>query len=185
MSLRNTSAEWGALSKALHWLVTIGLVVLVYLGLKQAGMDSGDEKTYIRFIHASIALVVFVLMTVRLVWRFMNEVPGHPAGVPAWQRASATLIHWGLYVAVYIQLIAGGMTVATGGNPLPFFGIFSIPLPVAEDSDAHHFWEEVHEATWIIVAVLVVMHVVAALYNHFVLRNEVLRRMTSGIKGAA
>lgn len=181
MGLRNTTVEWGSLAKALHWLIAIGLVVLVYLGLEQAGMERGDEKSYIRFVHGSIALAVFVLMTIRLIWRFLNEVPGHPAGMPPWQRASAVIVHWGLYAAVFVQLTAGFMTVATGGRPLPFFGIFSVPLPVAKDADAHHFWEEIHEFTWTIIAALVVIHILGALYNHFVLKNDVLKRITSGV----
>ncbi len=55
--------------------------------------------------------------------------------------ALAKTLHW-----------LGAMTVATGGKGLPFFGWFSIPLPV-----------------------------LAALYNHFVARNGVLRRMTVGV----
>jgi cytochrome b561 len=40
MGLKNTSAEYGALAKALHWLVAIGLFALIYLGLEQAGRKS-------------------------------------------------------------------------------------------------------------------------------------------------
>jgi len=36
----------------------------------------------------------------------------------------------------------------------------------------------VHEVLWIPVVVLLVIHVLGALYNHFVLKNDVLRRMT-------
>jgi len=65
---------------------------------------------------------------------------------------------------------------------LPVFGLFSIPLPVAEDHDAHEFWEEVHEFVWKPLAALVVLHILGALYNHFVVKNDVLRRMTHGVK---
>lgn len=182
MGIRNTTTEFGSLAKALHWLVAIGLFTLLYLGLEQAGMERGPEKTEIRFIHGSIALAVFFLMTLRIVWRFMNDVPAHPGGTAAWQRLSATVVHWGLYAAVFTQLISGGMTVATGGNALPFFGLFSIPLPVAKNEDNHEFWEEIHEFAWKIVAVLIVVHVLGAIYNHFIAKNDVLRRMTVGLK---
>lgn len=184
MALRNTTNEFGTLARILHWLVAAGIVALVTLGLQQAGLERGPEKTEIRFIHASIALSVFFLMTVRIFWRFMNEVPAHPVGTPAWQRLTAAIVHWGLYAAIFVQLFSGGMTVATGGRPLPFFGLFSIPLPVAEDSDNHHFWEEIHEFAWRIVVLLVIVHVVAALYHHFVAKNDVLRRMTVGLRQA-
>lgn len=180
MGLRNTEAEFGSLAKALHWLAAIGIFALIYYGLLQSDMERGDAKSQIRFIHASIALAVFILMTIRIVWRFMNDVPGYPEGMPGWQRLSASVVHWGLYLFVFVQLVSGGMTVATGGKALPFFGLFAVPLPVAEDHDNHEFWEEIHEFSWKIVAALLVVHVVGAIYNHFVAKNDVLRRMTVG-----
>lgn len=182
MGLRNTASEYGSLAKWLHWLVAIGMVVIIYLGLTQSGMERGPERSEIRVIHGSIALIVLVLMTIRIVWRFMNDVPAHPEGVPGWQRATASLVHWGIYLAVFVQLISGPITVATGDNPVSFFGLFSFTLPVAVTEDAHHFWEEIHEFTWQIVAVLLVVHIVAAIYNHVVLKNDVLRRMTTGVR---
>lgn len=182
MGLRNTSNEFGSMAKWLHWVIAIGLVVIFYLGLEQAGMERGPEKAEMRVIHGSIALLVFVLMTVRLIWRFMNEVPSHPDGMPALQRAVATLVHWAIYVAVFVQLISGPITIATGGNAISFFGLFSFSLPVAEGEESHHFWEEVHEFSWKIVATIVVLHTLGALYNHFIAKNDVLRRMTTGVK---
>jgi cytochrome b561 len=182
MALRNTTTEFGSLAKALHWLVAVGLLVLIYLGLEQAGLERGPEKSEVRFIHASIAMAVLFLMTIRIIWRFLNDIPAHPDGMAAWQRLTASVVHWGLYAAVFLQLVSGSMTVATGGNALPFFGLFSIPLPVAENDDNHEFWEEIHEFAWIIVVVLIAVHVLGAIYNHFIAKNDVLRRMTVGLK---
>jgi cytochrome b561 len=179
LALRNSSSEFGSLAKTLHWLVAAGIFWLLYLGLVQSGMESGDEKTAIRMTHASWALLVLALMTIRIVWRFMNEVPGHPEGTPAWQRTSARIAHWALYAIVFVQLIAGVMTVATRGNGLPLFGM-RVPFPMQNDDEAHKFWEEIHEFMWQPLAALLVLHVLAALYNHFVAKNNILRRMTVG-----
>lgn len=181
MALKNSAAEWGLISRALHWLVAIGIVWLIWLGLTQADMPRGPEKLAVRATHASWALLVLLLMGARLVWRLAGDVPAHPASAPGWQRATASFVHWAIYVAVFTQLIAGAMVTATGGKPLPFFDLFSVPLPIAEDADAHHFWEEVHEFVWKPLAALVVLHVAAAIYNHFVAKNDVLRRMTVGV----
>lgn len=183
MTMRNSSAEYGSLAKWLHWFVAIGIFVLIYLGLEQADMERGTDRDAIRALHGSIALLVLVLMTIRVVWRFTNDVPAHPDGMPGWQRVVASLVHLGIYVAVFAQIFAGALIVGTGGKALPFFGLFSIPLPVAENHDKHEFWEEVHEFNWKILAALLVVHVLAALYNHFVAKNDVLRRMTAGVKG--
>jgi cytochrome b561 len=181
MGLRNTALEYGSLAKWLHWLIAAGLIVIFYLGLTQAGMERGPEKSEMRVIHGSIALIILVLMSVRVVWRWMNEVPRHPDGMPGWQRAAATLVHWLIYVAVFVQLLSGPATVASGGREVSFFGLFAFSLPVAETEESHHFWEEVHEFSWKIVAAAVVLHILGALYNHFIARNDVLRRMTTGV----
>lgn len=180
MGLRNTTSEYGSLAKWFHWLIAIGIAVILYLGLQQAGMERGPEKSELRVVHGSIALIVLLLMTVRLVWRFMNKVPAHPNGMPGWQRASATIVHWGIYIAVFAQLLSGPITIATGGRPVPVFGLFSFSLPVEQTEEAHHFWEAVHEFSWKIVATIVVVHILGALYNHFIARNDALRRMTVG-----
>lgn len=61
-------------------------------------------------------------------------------------------------------------------------GLFSILLPVAESRDSHEFWEEIHEFAWKIVAALIVVHILGAIYNHFIAKNDVLRRMTLGTR---
>lgn len=181
MALRNTQFEYGSVAKWLHWLVALGILALIALGLLQSDMESGPQRAGIRELHGSIALLVLALMIVRIAWRWTNETPAHPAGIPGWQRASAMLVHGAIYIAVFVQLISGALAVATGGKPLAFFGLFSIPLPIAKSRDGHEFWEEVHEAGWIAIASLVAVHVAAALYHHVILKNDVLKRMTVGV----
>jgi cytochrome b561 len=112
----------------------------------------------------------------------MNDVPAHPEGSPKIQRLISDIVHWGLYLAVFGQLLAGALMSGTGGRGLPFFGLFTIPLPIAKSEEGHEFWEEVHEFMWKPIAALIVLHILGALYNHFIARNDVLRRMTHGVK---
>lgn len=181
MALANTQFEYGAVAKWLHWLVALGILTLVILGLLQADMDSGPQRAAIRELHGSIALLVLALMVLRLAWRWTNVTPAHPPGIPGWQRAGAALVHGAIYVVVFTQLASGGLAVATGGKPLAFFGLFSITLPIAKDHDVHELLEEVHEAGWMLLAALVAVHVLAALYHHLGLKNDVLKRMTVGV----
>lgn len=180
MALRNTEAGYGSLARVLHWLVAIGVFGLLAVGLVQSGMDSGPARQEVRDLHGSVAIVVLLLLIARIGWRVANPTPAHPEHAPGWQRVAATLVHWGLYVAIFVQIVAGAMTVATGGRPLAFFGLFSLSLPVAESDAGHEFWEEIHESVWAVIAALVTVHVLAALYHHFIAKDDVLRRMTVG-----
>jgi cytochrome b561 len=111
----------------------------------------------------------------------INEVPAHPDGMPGWQRFSSSLVHLAIYIAVFVQLTSGAMATATGGKALPFFGLFSVPLPVAENHDNHEFWEGIHQFAWKPIAIILTIHLLGALYNHFVVKNDVLRRITTGV----
>lgn len=182
MGLKNSARDYGIVARALHWTVAVGIWTLIYLGLQQSGLESGPERNDIRATHASIALLVFVLMSVRLAWRFVDSPPAHSAALPGWQTKAANLTHWGLYSIIFVQLVAGLMTVATTGKPIPFFDLFSVPLPVAESADAHHFWEEIHENAWKVLAALLTVHVAAVVFNTVVRRSDTLRRMTVGVR---
>lgn len=181
MGLKNTATAYGLVAKSFHWIIAVGIWVLIYLGLQQSGMERGPEKQEIRVIHGSIALIVFVLMSGRLIWRFIDTPPSHAGDLPGWQRVAASVTHWGIYLLVFTQLIAGIMTVATYGKPVPFFDLFGIPFPVAESAEGHKFWEGIHEFVWKPLAALLVIHVSAALFNHFVRKNDTLKRMTTGV----
>ena len=178
MALRNTTETYGWLAKLLHWLIALFLVGLVYAGLTFTGMERGPERSELAGLHKSMALLTLLLMTVRLVWKFMNPRPAVPGGTPDWQKTSAALTHWALYAAVYFQLTAG--ILVSGQRPISFFNLFEIPAFLAENEQQHELFEEFHEVGWIILAALVALHVAAALYHHIKLKDNVLRRMTSG-----
>ena len=178
MALRNSSETYGTLAKLLHWVVALLLVGMVIAGLTFTEMERGDARTQLALTHKSIGLLVLLLMTVRLLWKLANPTPVDPEGTPAWQKTAASLTHWALYAAVYFQLLAG--ILVSGQRPIGFFGLFEFGPLLAENEQQHELFEELHETGWIIIAVLTVVHVLAALYHHWVKKDDVLRRMTTG-----
>ena len=178
MALKNTAESYGWLAKLLHWGIAVLIFYLIYLGLEGSSMESGDAKSAIRGLHKSVALVVLTLMTVRLLWRLANPRPDDPPGTPAWQNTAAVWAHRLMYAAIYFQLTAG--LLVSGQRAIPFFGLFEIPAFLEENEEQHHFFEELHETGWIVIAVLIGIHVLAALYHHFKLKDNVLKRMTTG-----
>jgi len=178
MALKNTTDRYGWLAKTLHWAIAILLIGLVYAGLTFNGMERGPDRTELAALHKSVALLTLLLMTVRLLWKFANPSPAIPSGTPGWQKTSAKLTHWLLYAAVFFQLTAG--ILVSGQRPIAFFGLFEIPPTLAENREQHEMFEEWHAWGWKILAGLVTLHVLAALYHHFGLKDGVLKRMTRG-----
>ena len=178
MALKNTADKYGWPAKLLHWLTVLLLIGLVIAGLIIADMERGPAKQQLEGIHISVGLVLLALMTIRLVWKLLNPSPVDPPGTPGWQSTAAHLTHWALYAAIYFQIVIGILGEAQ--RPIAFFGLFEFGPLLARNDGQHELFEELHESGWIVIAVLAGVHVLAALYHHFIQKDEVLRRMTSG-----
>ena len=178
MPLRNTTTRFGWLAKTFHWLIALAIAGMIGFGLYFSGLPNGDEKTLLRNLHKSTGMVVLTAMVLRLLWRLANPQPAAPAGTPAWQAIAATLTHWALYVAVFAQLIIG--VLVSGQRPIDVFGLVRVPALLERNREQHEFFEELHECGWIVIAVLVGVHVLAAAYHHVVRKDDVLKRMTTG-----
>ena len=76
-----------------------------------------------------------------------------------------------------MQPLTGWLVVSTGGSPICFFGWFQLPALTAEKHDFQETMELVHETLFNVLVVVAVVHVAAALYHHWVLKDATLRRM--------
>ncbi len=188
MQLGNDSRNWGALSIALHWLVAFLVIGQWGLGLVMAEFIKDLELKFDLFqLHKSIGFLIFVLMVLRLVWRFAQPVPALPADMTSLERRLSSFSHWGLYTVLLLMPVAGWISVATSKIVVPtrIFGLFTLPNPFGPDPGLHEFTEEAHELLAWILLVLIVLHVAAALRHHFIHRNEILLRMLPRFAGAS
>jgi len=113
---------------------------------------------------------------VALGWRIIHPVPQTPEIAP-WQQRLATATHWLMYLLILVMTVLGWAATDFRGWPVTLFGV--IPLPaLANKGDAWaHTAGDVHSFLVNVLLALVVVHVAAALYHHFVARDRVLRRM--------
>ncbi len=155
-----------------HWTTALLVIVNLWIGLVGGSMP----------LHKSIGVTVLVLTIGRIAWRVANPPPPLPATTPSWERAVARWTHR-LFYLLLIVLPMSGWAMSSGATrrPLDWFGLFPIPyLPVSPAAaGAGH---EVHEIVGIGMAVLVALHVGAALRHHLLLRDGVLGRMLPGAR---
>jgi len=182
MALWNSKLEYGTAAKALHWIIFLVLVGMSIVGLIFADMERGPEKTSLMQMHASTGFLALMLMTLRVLVRFKGEAPAplDPAAVMLNRVAAA--VHGLLYLLVFAMIGAGIMTLFTVQVPVPFYGLFHIASPLANDHAAHEFWEDAHSAIWWVLVGFVVLHIVGALYHQIVKHDDTVARMTHGVK---
>jgi cytochrome b561 len=177
MQWRNSPLGYGAVAKLLHWSIVI-LIIAQYLVIESAEeLADGPEKLEAITLHKSVGMLVFGLAIARIVWKFASSGQPAPVPMPRAQRAVAAAGHGLLYLLILAQPLTGWLMSSTAGYPTGFFGLFEFPMLVGKNHDAHEFSEELHEVLFSVLATVALLHALAALYHHFLLRDETLRRM--------
>ena len=133
---------------------------------------------------AAIGYVVLVLMAIRLIWRWINPVPALPADTPRWQRIAARVSHGALYaVTILVAVLGWAHSGARDKNYSDWFGLFRVPQITSPDKVAADAYEERHIFFAYVLLALIVIHLLGALWHHFVRRDRVTARMIDGAPG--
>ncbi len=174
----NSATAWGAVSRFLHWVAAVVIVVLVAHGWWMTEFAPRDARIAHYAWHASVGYALLALMFARLFWRLGNVVPGLPA-MYAWERAASATGHWLLYALIFAAAFTGWALSGTLRQPLDsVFGLFRIPpIVTSQDRALHGTLESWHAVVAWTLAVLVVAHVVAAVWHLVVRKDGVMQRM--------
>ncbi len=175
----NTSA-WNPSLKFLHWALFIVIASAVTCVLIASGYERGDPaKGQFMFFHKSFGVTALALM---IAWVAVRLNAGRPQPVgQAWQLRLATAVHWAMVVLVLALPIAGLLMSQFAQQSVDVFGLFSIPVWLGEDKAAAKAIHTVHAGfAGPILVGLVVLHVVGALWHHFIDRDGTLTRMLPG-----
>jgi cytochrome b561 len=121
-----------------------------------------------------------VVAIVRLGWRLTHSEPAPLDGIPPWQTATARIVHWLLYLLMFVVPILGLISASWRGMSMVMFGL-ELPTLVAKRAAGWGWTGDVHGllANYLMLA-LVGLHVAAGLYHYFVRRDGVLQRMLPG-----
>ena len=177
MNLQNTESRYGSLSVGLHWLMLL-LIAAVYACIELRGNfpKGSDIREGLKTWHFMLGLSILVLVLVRLVAHFIGTVPRIAPDPPQWQRLSAKLMHLALYALMIGMPLLGWLTLSAEGKLIPFFGM-QLPSLVGESKSIAGWAKELHETGGTVGYVLIGLHAAAALFHHYVVRDNTLRRM--------
>jgi cytochrome b561 len=177
MGFRNTIRSWGALSKALHWIIVILIINQWLIAERAEGLPLGLAKLQTLGLHKSFGMTIFALAIIRLVWRWMNPKPAPPAGGKTWERVLASLSHFLLYALIFALPLTGWLMSSAKNYSVSWFNLFQFPNLVGKDDRVFEVTHDLHHLLFKILVVVAVLHVAGALKHHFIDRNDVLKRM--------
>jgi cytochrome b561 len=157
------------LTRALHWLGVV-LVALAWL----LGEEPRDSPRLFG-LHMGFGLLVLALTLPRLAWRGLHPPPPVP-GPPLAQRLAAWA-HAALYGLLLAVPLLGAAAVSLRGGTLHLFWLVSLPTPAPGPRWLAEACEGLHVFAANLLLALIVLHVAAALWHQWVLRDGLLGRM--------
>lgn len=164
---------------ALHWLIALLIIVaLVFGSLRLSEMSNDDPgKLFALRAHMSIGIAVLFLMLVRLAIRIFSEKPPHARTGSSLVDKLGVVTHWLFYLLVIAMAGSGLATAIMADLPSIVFGGSGGPLP--EDFSIYPP-RIAHGIIAKLIGLLLLLHVAAALYHQFVLKDALFSRMWLG-----
>lgn len=178
--MNESPTAWNFTARALHWLIAALLAIQWLSGWIGHEMDASPARVDMMTFHKSLGLTILMLVVVRLAWRLGHRAPPPPVGTSRWQSRVADLTHAALYFLLAAVPLSGWLAASTYVVPWKFWWVLPLPRLAGPDRALHELAAEFHEGLIAALLLLVGLHVAAALWHHFVRRDDVLVRMWRG-----
>ncbi len=177
MKWRNSTDNYGMLSIGLHWFMLL-LIAAVYacMELREFFPKGSDPREAMKTWHYMLGLSVLILALLRLMLQITEMVPKIEPDPLKWQKLSAKLMKVALYALMIGMPLAGWLILSANGKPIPFFGL-QLPALIGESKTTAELIKEIHEAGATVGYFLIGLHAIAALFHHYVVRDNTLKRI--------
>ncbi|TLY70763.1 MAG: cytochrome b [Gammaproteobacteria bacterium] len=168
------------LTRVLHWGTVVILLVSVGAILYRETTEQRVLRQVLMELHRQLGLLVLLILVARVVVCSLKGLVNHAPDLSAGIRCAATLAHWSIYGVLAGLVLLGWAMCNAHAIHLRLCGVIPLPDLVAPDSDLadtlsdYHIW-----AAWVLLS-LVVPHVLAALWHHYIRRDGVLTAMLPG-----
>lgn len=177
MSLENSAEKFGSLTKLLHWSIAALFITQFFLVYRREYMpENSPESLQYILLHKSLGVVVLFLALLMIFWRYVGARPIMPMNMSKFEILAAKVVHFLLYLSMLVMPITGYLMSSLGGYGVSLFG-WKLPNPFVKNEFLAGIFHETHVVTSYVIIAIVVGHILAALYHHFIRKDNVLRRM--------
>jgi len=163
--------------RIMHWLVLL-MIVIAYAAMELKGFTTKGSapRALLVLTHYTAGVSVLVLMVVRVGLKLTHHDPDIIPQPPRWQIISAKAVHGLLYLMFLSLPLLGVLSLYVGQVEWSFLGL-QMPVAAAKDPELQHTLKSVHELIANAGYFLVGLHAAAALFHHYIVRDNTLERM--------
>jgi cytochrome b561 len=167
--------RYNQVARALHWIIAALILTNLTTGLLG---DTFEELKIPVPSHVATGILILLLSLVRLGWRFNWRAPAYQPALSPWMGTVSWITHRAFYGLMIIMPLTGWIFVSASKYPISMYGLFLWPkLPLTKAMPIVGAAAEAHEILGYGFAALAALHIGAALYHTYVLKDHLLRRM--------
>jgi cytochrome b561 len=170
---------YNLLAKILHWLILALLIVQYSIAWTMPDIHKGTLPVGLIGWHLSIGTFILLVVVIRIIWRGVTPIPAPPDSIPPSLQFASRITHFALYLILLVLPLMGWANASARGWHVGLFGV-ELPALVKSGSSVGRSFGGLHSTTAIILLVAIGLHVCAALYHQWILRDGLLRRMGFG-----
>ena len=174
MHIKNTLAEYGLISKLLHWISALLLFIQIPLGFYLVDLDFGEERINVENIHIIIGLSIFYLVIIRLLNNIFNPTPKLNPSVFSGQKFIAKLNHVLLYVAILSITISGILKKLFNGESLV---IFFKEIKIQDNFELADQFYDIHIFSNYTIVALIALHISAVIVHKLFFSDNLLKKI--------
>lgn len=175
LAASDDTLRYNGVARAFHAVIALMVVFNLVSGI---GGESIEDIWNPFPVHKATGIMILLLSLGRIGWRLTWTAPAWPATMGKAQRLVAKVTHLAFYGLMLIVPLTGWIMSSAGKYPISIYGLFEWPkLAVAKGSALAEIAHEGHEILGFLMAGLVALHIAAALHHHFIIKDNVLRRM--------
>ena len=174
MHIKNTLAEYGLISKLLHWISALLLFIQIPLGFYLVDLDFGPERLSIENIHIIIGLSLFYLVILRLINKIINPTPKLEPSVFKGQRFLAKLNHVLLYVTILSVTISGILKKLFNGETLI---ILFKKIKLKDNFELSELFYDIHIFSNYLIIILIAIHILAVIIHKYFFNDNLLKKI--------
>ncbi len=157
------ASRHGFVTRIIHWL-SAGLLIFGYI----KGLDDVSQLAdpgLLRF-EVSFALILTALFVIRWLWtNYVAGVTRLPGSAPNWEKTVSRYVHIGLYISVF-TITLSGLGIALGLQSPVLSGLI-VTIMIG-----------LHELGLSILPLLLLTHIIGAIWHRVVRNDGVLESMT-------
>tara|TARA_B100000614_G_scaffold190055_1_gene171100 strand:- start:33 stop:560 length:528 start_codon:yes stop_codon:yes gene_type:complete len=174
MHLINSLTEYGLISKVLHWLSAILLLVQIPLGFYLVDLDFGEERINVENIHVILGLTIFYIVIIRLINKILNPTPKLDPSIFKGQVFLAKMNHILLYLAILSITISGILKKLFNGEKLV---IFFKEIQINDNFELADQFYEIHILSNYTILFLISIHLIAVIVHRLFFKDNLLKKM--------